>query len=379
MYSLHEFGEMVGDTPRFRAYTQALERAVRPGHTVVDLGCGPGVFALQACLAGARRVFAIDLDGVVDFGRQLAADNRYSDKIEFLRGDSRRIHLPERANVIISDVRGAVPLFSSAIETVEDARNRFLAENGRMIPEHDTMYAAMVEAQEIYDRIIAPWKSVAGVQLGSAIPLVLNTLYVRRLKENQVVTSSEAWHELEYMKGANPRACGVIRPKALRKTTAHGIAVWFATRLMDEIGFSTAPGPRDTVYGHVLLPLLEPVVISPEDEIEIELKADLVGTDYVWRWNTRIKPAHGRKEIHFQQSTFLGGTIAPSTLRKRSGEYVPVLTETGLAERWLLTAMDGRMSLDQIALDATKHFPHVFRRPEEAFRRAGEIAEQFSR
>ena len=92
-------------------YSAAIARSVKPNDAVMDLGCGPGVFALLACKAGARRVYAIDTNGVVEFGRQLAAANGFSREIIFMCGDSRQIHLPERVNVIVSDIRGVLPLF----------------------------------------------------------------------------------------------------------------------------------------------------------------------------------------------------------------------------------------------------------------------------
>ena len=57
---------------------QAIEAAVRPGNVVVDLGSGPGFFALIACRAGARRVYAIDLDEIVQFGRDFATANGFT-------------------------------------------------------------------------------------------------------------------------------------------------------------------------------------------------------------------------------------------------------------------------------------------------------------
>src|SRR4029077_3652773 len=145
MYSLDEFGEMIGDTLRFPAYCEAIARAVKPGDSVVDIGSGPGIFALLACKAGAKQVYAIDTESVVEFGRQFAAANGLTGRIEFLRGDSRQILLPERVNVIVSDIRGALPLFGQGIHTLNDARTRLLAENGRMIPERDTFFAALGE------------------------------------------------------------------------------------------------------------------------------------------------------------------------------------------------------------------------------------------
>jgi hypothetical protein len=66
-------------------------------------------------------------------------------------------------------------------------------------------------------------------------------------------------------------------------------------------------------------------------------------------------------------------------LQKRAMGFVPVLDESGQAERWLLQAMDGKRHLEEIAAEAVRQFPHVFRRVEDAFNRAAEIAEKYSR
>ena len=379
MYSLDEFGEMVGDELRFPAYSEAIARAVAPGDTVIDIGSGPGIFALLACKAGARKVYAIDAESVVEFGRQFAAANGMSGRIEFLRGDSRQIVLPERVNVIVSDIRGALPLFGQGILALNDARKRFLAGGGRMIPERDKLFAALVEAPDNYDKIIAPWKSVTGLDLEAALPVVLNTMYKRQCRPEQVISDAQEWHDLDYLNGANPRAGATIQFTCKRKGTAHGFALWFETKLLGEIGFCTEPGTKDSVYGQVFLPLMRPVEVAAGETICAGLHADLVGTDYVWRWEFETAAKPGREAAKYAQSTFQGGGFSPGSLRKRSAEFVPVLSEAGLAERWLLMAMDGKTPLEQVAAKAAEHFPHTFARVEDAFRRAGEISDRYSR
>jgi protein arginine N-methyltransferase 1 len=379
MYSLDEFGEMVGDTLRFPAYCQAIAGAVKPGDVVVDIGSGPGVFALLACKAGARKAYAIDTESVVDFARQFASDNGYTDRIECLRGDSRHILLPERANVIISDIRGALPLFGQGIHALNDARKRMLAENGRMIPVQDKLFAALVELPETYERILAPWRNVSGLDLHAVLPVVLNTMYKRQCKPDKLISEKQEWHTLDYMTGANPKAGAALRFTATRQGTTHGFILWFETKLHENIGFSTEPGSADCVYGQIFLPLLEPVKLAAGEEIFAALHADLIGTDYVWRWEFKADRTENHGAVHHRQSTFQGGGITPTSLRKRSGEFVPVLSEAGLAERWLLMAMDGKAPLEQIAVKASEQFPHTFARPEDAFRRAGELSDRYSR
>src|SRR5690242_2163452 len=117
MYSLRAYGEMIADAGRFDAYSQAIDRVVRPGDVVLEIGCGPGVFSLLACRAGASRVYAIETEDVIHLARELATANGLAGCITFLQGDSRKLELPERVNVIVSDIRGNLPLFDHAVSS----------------------------------------------------------------------------------------------------------------------------------------------------------------------------------------------------------------------------------------------------------------------
>ena len=379
MYSLDEFGDMLADQRRMAAYSEAIRRAVKPGDVVVDLGCGPGIFALLACSAGAKRVYAIDSEEIIHFARQLARANGLANRIEFIHGDSRQCQLPERANVIVSDIRGALPLFADAIPSIEDARERLLLKGGIQIPMRDTIYAAIVETADFYARLTAPWNVASReLDLTAALPLVLNSVYKLRSQHAQLLTEPQLWRTMDYTAHLDPRAGAKLHFRAARSGTGHGVTAWFETQLFEDIGFSTAPGTVETIYGQGFLPWLEPVPLQEGQEIEVDLQADRVGGDYVWRWDTKIAPYKGQPERSFQLSTFQGAQFTPERLHKRAMDFVPALSEAGRAERWLLEAMDGTMPLQQIALAATEKFPNVFRGKDEALRRISSLAEKFS-
>jgi len=379
MYSLQQFGAMISDRLRMDAYCAAIAKYVRPGDTVLDLGCGPGIFAFLACKAGARRVYAIDMNSIVDFGRHLAVANGYGDRVQFLCGDSRQIHPPERANVIVSDVRGVLPLYSHAVGTLEDARTRWLAEGGKILPTRDILFCAIVEIPEYCRKIVDAWKSVPQLDLSAGLPLVLNGVYGARLKPEQVLSDVQVWHCLDYKTGVKASASGSVKLTASRDGVGNGLGLWFATELGDGISYCTEPRSGDTVYGHTFLPWLEPVRVGEGDVYQVDLHANLVGDDYVWRWETRAPATDARAAIEFRQSSFYGNVLSPSFLQKHSAEFVPVLSEAGLAERWILDAADGNRSLENIAREAARLFPQVFRRVEDAFNRAADIAEKFAR
>src|ERR1041385_848678 len=150
MYSVSSYGEMIADTPRMNAYVTALRRTVKADSVVVDLGCGPGLFALLACKMGARRVYAIEPDNVIEVARQAAIANGYQDRIVCLQDYSTRVTLPEKADVMISDLRGILPWFAQHIPAIADARRRLLKPGGILISQKDFLWAAIVEAPEEY-------------------------------------------------------------------------------------------------------------------------------------------------------------------------------------------------------------------------------------
>lgn len=380
MYSLDDFGAMIADAARFDAYVKAIARAVRPGDTVAEIGCGPGVFSLLACRAGARRVFAIESQDCIQFARQLAAANGFADRIEFFQSDSRKAELPERVNVIVSDIRGALPLHGNAIPSLEDARTRFLAPDGIMIPQRDTLKAAVVAADEFYSGITAPWQnSVPGVDLSPSLAPILNHSYGVFFKKDQLITQPQDWGVLDYTVGAAARAAAELEFHAEREGMAHGVCLWFEANLFEGIGFSTGPGSVNSVYGHLFCPWLQPVALGKGQKIQLTLHADLVGTDYIWRWETRISPTANTPERHFQQSTFEGANLSPHALRCHAADFTPQLSEAGLADLWMLEKMDGSFSLQIIAQSASEQFPHLFPSWRDAFRRAVELSRDFSR
>ena len=380
MYSLRDYGDMIADRERFEAYRKAISHTVRPGDVVLEIGCGPGVFALLACQAGARMLYAVDSEEIAHFARELAAANGFAGRMEFIQSDSRKLQLPERVNVIVSDIRGSLPFFGHAIASIEDARQRLLAPGGRLIPQRDTLKAAVIDASDFYSKLVTPWlQSTPSLNLAPCLPLLLNGSYSSHFNSEQLLTEPQTWAVLDYSAGAKACAAAELNFSVARAGKAHGVCLWFETELLDAIGYSSGPGSRKTIYGQVFLPWLEVVPVQQGQQIFVNLKTNLVGQEYVWRWETKICGNGNGTGRHFQQSTFQGANFTPQALRRRAADFVPALSDEGLADRWLLQAMDGKSSLQQIAQGAARQFPTIFPRWEDALRRAADLAAQFSR
>lgn len=382
MYSISSYGGMISDRVRTDTYAQALRGAVKPGSIVIDLGTGVGIFALLACKFGARKVYAIEPDDAIDVARQVADANGYAERIEFIQELSTKVTLPDRADVIISDLRGVIPWFQHHILSIVDARQRLLAPGGILIPQCDILWAAVVEAPDIYSDYTAPWADSTyelDMQAGRAI--ATNTWRKCRVKPEQFLTEPRCLAKLDYIHIKSPDFSENIRLTAARPGTAHGLCVWFDAILADGLGFSNAPSAPELIYGSAFFPWSESVPLSVGDTISVAMKANLVGDDYIWRWDTRVlnQGDSGQVKANFKQSTFFGVPLSSARLRRQAASHVPVLNENGQIDRLILDLMDGRTSLGDIASSVLARYPSHFANWQDALARAGELSKSYCR
>ena len=101
---------MLNDRQRTSRYLAAIREVVRPGDVVVDIGTGTGILEAAAAAAGARHVYAIEATGVGSIAQAVFHDNRLADRTTIMRGWSTQLTLPERAEVLISEIIGNEPL-----------------------------------------------------------------------------------------------------------------------------------------------------------------------------------------------------------------------------------------------------------------------------
>lgn len=364
MYSITNFGAMIADRTRMHAFAEAMRRVITPGSVVIDLGAGPGLFALLACRFGARRVYAIEPADVIQVAREIAAANGLADRIEFIQAMSTDATVPERADVIVSDIGGVMPWFQAHLPSIADARRRLLAPGGTLIPRRDTVWAAVVEAPELYASHAAPWDDCGfDFDMRPARRLAVNTFKKGEVTAAQLLTEIIRWAAIDYMLVDEWNVDARMRWTIDRPGTGHGFVVGLDRMLADGITLSNAPdgtatvGP-DNIYSTLFFPWEVPVPLTAGDGVELELRASLVGGDYVWCWNTSIVDADRPSAVRarFAQSTLLEEALSPATLRKASASYSPALNEDGRMTRFVLDAMSQGIPLGDIAARLSREF-----------------------
>ncbi|MBE2222394.1 MAG: class I SAM-dependent methyltransferase [Anaerolineae bacterium] len=302
MYDLTDYGNMMADQVRMDPYAYALKTAVTPQSVVLDIGTAIGIHALLACKFGARKVYAVEPNDAIDLAWQVAEANGYADRIEFIQDSSTNISLPERADVIVSDLRGVLPLFGEHIPAIVDARHRHLAPNGMLIPQKDTLWVSVVEAPLVYKNMLKSWADPYGFTMEPARQIILNQWQhddTDLIRVSHLLTEPTNWATLDYRTITDPDVSASIEQTAVRDGTAHGLLVWFDAELLNGIGFSNAPQSVKSaaVYGRGFFPFLKPVHLTAGDTIRLAIQAAHTEDGYTWQWQTQILSHNNPKII----------------------------------------------------------------------------------
>jgi hypothetical protein len=363
VYGIHDYDAMFTDPVRTPAYLTAIARTVRPGDVVVEIGTGVGFFAVAACRAGAKHVYAIEVNPAAALAHDVLAANGCADRVTVIRERSNLVTLPERGDVLLEDLRGVLPLLGDHIPTVRDARERLLRPGATIIPFRDTLWAAPVEADAKFrEAHIDPGDAPFGIQRGAIAAHVRNDWYRLRCNPAQLAAPPVQWGAIEYGTVESPDLSGRPAWQIAREATVDGICVWFDAELTPDTTFSNAPAAANVVYAQAFFPLERSIAVRPGDALHTDFAFKLAAGEYVCAWNTVHVPAAGsdREPSAFQQSNLHAATLAKGELRRRRDDYRPVPS----ADMWLagelLTLTDGSRSLGEIAAAIVERHPHRF-------------------
>jgi protein arginine N-methyltransferase 1 len=113
--------------------------SVHMRQTVLDVGCGTGILCLFAARAGASKVIGVDFADVVNSAQTLPAIKEFSDVITLVHGRLEDNPPPigtlgKSVDIIISEWMGYALLYESMCSSVIYARDTFLVDGGRVLP-----------------------------------------------------------------------------------------------------------------------------------------------------------------------------------------------------------------------------------------------------
>ena len=196
---------MIADKARTETYRNFIlsNRHLFKDKVVLDVGCGTSILSLFCADAGAKVVYAVDQSmEIINKAREIVFRNGKQDIIKLIHGRIQDIMLPvQRVDVIVSEWMGYCLLYEAMFDSVIWARDRYLKENGLLIPAKSTLYVAPFCHPEYRLSKIDFWDDIYGYDMGCFKPDVLKDIDVdTSLDSNHLVGAGNPFIRLDHYK-----------------------------------------------------------------------------------------------------------------------------------------------------------------------------------
>jgi SAM-dependent methyltransferase len=383
MRNLISFHQMLlQDKERMDTFRRAILKTVQPGDVVLDIGTGSGILAFFACQAGAARVYAVERTDILEVAKKLAKANQFEARIVFLSGELDTVEVPERVDVITSELIAKALLGEQMAEILSDARHRFLKPGGKLIPADVQLFVAPVQSEAAYQRVELPPKSAYDLDFSSLRSFSTHTTASARFQPDELLADGQIAYHLDTATVAKRDLIKTtLTFRVTRRATLHGFCGWFSANLADGVTLSNVP-PGTHSWDNLFFPLMEPVEVNPATVIELQLKgSDASRSGMVWQWMTIIRAGTAPDApvlARYNQSTFFSQLYAPNRLRKRAHDYIPTLNESGQIAHLVLTLMPEGLTSEAIARRISAQFPKRFPEWHDALRCVSELVDKYS-
>jgi protein arginine N-methyltransferase 1 len=369
---------MLVDSVRMQSHLRAILKTVKPGDIVLDIGSGTGVLACIACMAGARRVYAVEQGPIVELAKSICRQNGFQDRVIFLNDWSTNINLPEPVDVIVTETIGNIGFEEGILGWIIDAKARLLAAGGRIVPNSVDLVAAPVEHAENYDFYIDTWnRSFCTLNFAPARSLAVNTMLWTELSPASFLSEPAVLIHTQMNQAATTVLSGEASFSAGREGILHGIGCWFAAELAPGITLSNAPPLKTPSWSHHFLPLERPLPVSAGDRLDVRIQAN--GNSAQWQW--RVTSQSGTNGTSSSQNEFVhttgNGQLHSSSLC--SPGAMPKRTQHGEIDLFILGLMDGTRSAEVIARQTLERFPAHLASVEQALEHVSSLAAYYSR
>lgn len=161
-YSYHE--PFLRDPMFMDTFSRMVDEGTFKNKVVLDIGSGLGILSLLAARAGAKRVIGIETSSIVNSAREIAESNGFSNVITFHRGTVENVQI-EKVDIIISNWMSGYPTPGNHLQSVLNARDKWLKTNGIIMPNTFSLWATAIKDEEVREQVFEWWKDVYGFNM----------------------------------------------------------------------------------------------------------------------------------------------------------------------------------------------------------------------
>lgn len=310
------YPNMLDDPLRMRRHREALHATVRPGDVVVDIGCATGGCTVFAAEAGARQVWGIEMDRIVDVAREVAARSPHADRIGFFEQFSTDVELPEPADVVFFEDFTSFLVHDDLEKIILDARNRLLKPGGRLMPLRGRVWAAPFHDRR-FRSMVDPWglgiHYLHGLDYYPVREMQLNTLTWNYSTRDHLLAEPQLLREITFRTETDFQIHNDLIFRCNRRAEVHGLLVWFDVELAPGVVIDNAPGLGRTVWDQGALPFERVLEVEAGEPLEVSLRTvESAAYGHHWTWTVRQEGPAGGLPILLRQNSFRSDPLPKS-------------------------------------------------------------------
>ena len=266
--------KMMNDQSRNQAYFDAIKIAVNQGDAVLEVGTGSGILSMMAAQCGAEIVTSCETSiDIANVAKKIISQNQYESQINVVNKKSTDLILgkdiPKKVDLLISEILSAGFVGEGVRPIILDAKNRFLKEDGKIIPEMGEVKIALVgESNEISDLVLTSGFDEFDLSKFNSITQSEFSLHLKE-KPNYLSNSTSAFSiNLNDSKKIKKEE-KIIRLKATRSGICLGILQWLNIQIFKNISYENKPGEVSSHWPTPFYKFEQPIKVEVGDVLEI--------------------------------------------------------------------------------------------------------------
>ncbi len=263
---------MMQDHLRNEAFLEAIERAVQPDMTVLDIGSGSGLLAMIAARAGAREVHSCEMNPVIaKVAQEIVSRNGFADKVTIHNKVSQKLD-PEAdlgglADLVISEIIGKDLVCEQVLPSMRDAARRLAKPGAQFIPHSGEIRIALAHYGKLGKRFV---DQACGFDLTPFNALHSARFHVQ-VYDPALELRSKSVSLFDFDFTSRDDHLDTARIDLVSNGgTANGVVQWFRLQMDAQSSFENPPG-RDSSWSWALVffPFGEELDLSPGDRVSV--------------------------------------------------------------------------------------------------------------
>jgi SAM-dependent methyltransferase len=268
---------MLNDRERNDAFAMALQRHVRPGCHVLDIGTGTGLLAMMAIRAGAGRVTTCEVNPLMaEIARQIIHDHGMSECITVIPKQSTSLRighdLATPADMIISEIVDCGLIGEGLFPTMRHARHSLLAPRGLILPKSARLWGFLIESNIIMG--LNHVTNAGGLDVRRLNAVATHGHFPVRLPmwPYRALSNPVELARFDFTRDSLMDDCRIISLPVTACGRAQALALWFEMDLGDGVILRNAPENTQSHWVQALVPFSCPQLVLASGTATVELQ-----------------------------------------------------------------------------------------------------------